>query len=214
VNQQQPRRGRTNLLDTVGLAIKSSAAAAAQHGSNAYVLIVSDGGDSASSGSFDALVREASERGVRLLILGVGPERTIAANEPLLKTLAASSGGNYLARPTPEQVQDLYRQSVALTPQSAYTLRYTTALLDDGRQHTLLVRLAGPLPAESESLQLPPANLIPPKQLAPPALGAALRAYAIRALPLAVVLSLALTALLAAIRRLAGGGLSGGITRR
>ena len=51
LNQQQPRAGKTNLFDTLSLAVSATADAAATRGTDAYVLVVTDGGDSASVGS-------------------------------------------------------------------------------------------------------------------------------------------------------------------
>lgn len=215
VRQQPPRARKTNLFDSIRVAVGATAVAARQRGSEAYLLLVTDGADVASSGSYDALLEAATSSGVRLLILGVGPEAAVARGEAALKTMAESTGGAYLARPEPAQVQELYRATVIPTLQTAYTLTYRTDLLDDGAPHYLTVGLAGDAATESTPIPLPHFTGDADGELRP--LGAALQGYALRALPVAVLVSLLCTALLVLIRRAFGGAstsLSGGITRR
>ncbi|NTV62844.1 MAG: VWA domain-containing protein [Oscillochloris sp.] len=214
LNRMSPRTGKTNVFDTLSVAVGATADAAAQRGTDAYVLVVTDGGDSTSMGSYDALVAEALERKVRLLILGVGPQKRLAANASALTTLATKTGGAYLGNPEPTAIQDFYLTNVGVTGQSAYTLRYTSSLIEDGKSHHLVIQLTGPTSGSSEPIPLG----ITSGQSKAHDLSQALRTYALWAIPMAIVLSLVLTGLLALLQRSGGGGrsssLGGGITRR
>jgi len=216
LRQQAPRAGKTNVLDTLAVAVRATAEEAGRRGTDAYVLLVTDGGDSASVGSYDALVADASALGVKLLIVGVGPEGRLAGNAPALTTLAEKTGGAYVGNPEPVAVQQLYRSLVQVTGQSAYIVRYSTALLDDGKSHQLIMQVRGP--AEGQSAPIP----IAPGGGAPLAsgtlvLGPALQGYALRAIPIAIIASLLLSLVIVMGQRLLGKrsrSISGGITRR
>ncbi len=213
LNQLQPRNGKTNLFDTINVAIAATADAAAQRGAEAYLLIVTDGGDAASAGSFDALLAEAAARQVTLLVLGIGPEQRLATNAATLTTLANRTGGAYLGNPTSEAIAGFYQEHVQVVGQSAYMLRYETALIDDGEEHYLTLRVDGPAGGESEPVPLfvELGSTTDSVQI-----GTALGNYAIRAIPLAIIISLLLTALLIFLGRMGRGAsssLSGGITR-
>ena len=212
LNQMAPRTGKTNVFDTLSLAVSATADAAAKRGTDAYVLVITDGGDSTSVGSYDALVAEAVARKVRLLILGVGPLKRLAGNAAVLTTLATKTGGAYLGNPDKAAIEDFYRSNVSVTGQSAYTLRYTTNLIDDGASHTLVIRITGAATGESKPISLGLQGSGGTFDL-----GNAMRGYAMRAIPLAIIISLALTGLLLFLRRIGErgtGSLSGGITRR
>lgn len=215
IRQQVPRQTKTNVFDTISTAVQKTAEAAGRRAADAYVLVVTDGGDTASSGSYDALVQAAIANKVRLLILGIGPPARIAQNTATLTTLAEQTGGAFLANPEPRDVQQLYQQQVGVAGQSAYIVRYTTALIDDGRPDNLVVRIDGPVRARSAPVPIVPNTQFVSGPLAP--LGDVLQGYALRAAPLAVVVSLLLAGLLALIKRITDGrtrsGLSGGVTR-
>lgn len=216
LRQQAPRSGKTNVFDTLSVAVRATAEEAARRGTDSYVVLITDGGDSASLGSYDAVVADAAARGVRLLILGVGPDARLAGNAPALVTLAEKTGGAYASNPDPGAAQGLYRERVQVTGQSAYIVRYTTSLLDDGKPHQLVIQVRGP--AEGQSAPIPVALGVAP-QLGDGtlALGPAVQGYALRAIPIAIIASLVLSFLLVFVRRLAGDrsrSISGGITRR
>lgn len=213
LNQMPPRSGKTNLFDTISVAVGATAAAAALRGADAYLLVVTDGGDSASVGSFDALVAEASARKVKLLIVGVGPQQRLAGNTALLTTMAIKTNGAYIGNPSADELKTFYRNYVSIVGQSAYTLRYTTDLIDDGKPHSLTIRVEGPASGESQAVPLFINNSLAPEQLD---LRPVLQSYAMRAIPLLIVCSLALSALLIFMGRISKGrssSLSGGITR-
>lgn len=213
LNQMSPRDGKTNLFDTLSVAVGATADRAAERGTDAYVLVVTDGGDSTSMGSYDALLAEATERRVRLLILGVGPQKRLSANAGGLTTLAARTGGAYLGNPDAAAIADFYHTNVDVTGQSAYILRYTTSLIEDGKPHHLVIQVSGP--ASGASAPIPIAITAPPASAGD--MSQALRGYALWAIPLAIVVSLLLTVLLLISQRLGGGGsrsLSREMTRR
>lgn len=212
LNQLKPRAGKTNLFDTLSVAVGATADAAAKRGTDAYVLVVTDGGDTTSVGSYDALVADAIARKVTLLIFGVGPQKRLAINAAALTTLATKTGGAYLGNPADAAIPEFYLSNVSITGQSAYTLSYTTDLIDDGEKHNLVIRVEGASTGESDAIPLVLRGGGNALDLSP-----ALRGYATKAIPLAIVLSVALTGLLIFLRRLSEGrssSLSGGITRR
>lgn len=215
LNQLQPRAGKTNLFDTISVAVGATADAAAQRGTEAYLLVVTDGGDSTSVGSYDALVTEATAREVKLIILGVGPQQRIATNAAALTTLAAKTEGAYEGNPDIATVQNIYQATVNVVGQSAYLLRYTTDLVDDGKPHNLIIRIEGLANGESAPIPIDPSN--GGGSTIAFQLGPILQSYALRAVPLTIVLSLILTGLLVFFGRLGKGpsnSLSGGMTRR
>lgn len=216
LNQLQPRPGKTNIFDTLSVAVSATADAAASRGTDAYVLVVTDGGDSTSVGSYDALVADALARKVKLLIFGVGPQKRLATNAAALTTLAAKTGGAYVGNPDNAAAKDFYLANVSVTGQSAYILSYTTDLIDDGAPHNLVIRVDGSATGESDAIPVEPGAATGAAS-GPLDLGTALRGYAMRAIPLAIVVSIALTGLLVLLRRMSDGpssSLSGGITRR
>jgi len=217
LRQMAPRESKTNVFDTIAVAVRSTAEAAARRGTDAYVLVVSDGGDSASAGSFDALINEANQRGVRLLVLGIGPADRLAGNAATLTTLAERTGGAYLGNPAVKDVQKFYNNAVTVTGQSAYLLHYETALLDDGEEHFLTIEVDGV--ASGRSNKIPLFVDIGSGNTVSIELGPVLQSYAMRAVPSAILLSLVLTLLMVMLRKVGvggrtGGSLSGGITRR
>lgn len=214
LRQQAPRQGKTNVFDTLAVAVRATAEEASRRGTDAYVVLVTDGGDTASAGSYDALVADTSALGVKLLILGVGPEGRLANNAPALTTLASKTGGAYVGNPDPGVVQALYRNHVQVTGQSAYIVRYTTSLIDDGKSHQLVIGVRGPREGQSAPFPIGVTVLAPTDGIA---LGSALQGYALRAIPLAIIVSLLLCGFLVLLQRVFGDrsrSISGGITRR
>ncbi|PDW01822.1 VWA domain-containing protein [Candidatus Viridilinea mediisalina] len=215
LNQMAPRSGKTNVLDTIAIAVAATADAATQRGADAYLLVVTDGGDVASVGSIDALVAEATARQVKLLVVGVGPQERIATNAAMLTTLASRTNGAYIGNPTSDELKDFYRNHVSIVGQSAYLLRYTTDILDDGQTHNLAIRVDGSASGESPPIPLL-VNVNVGDVTGSMDLGPVLQAYAIRAIPLVIICSLIITALLAVSNKVSKGrssSLSGGITR-
>jgi hypothetical protein len=217
LRQMAPRESKTNVFDTIAVAVRDTAETAARRGTDAYVLVVTDGGDSASAGSFDALIDEANQRGVRLLVLGMGPADRLAANAATLTTLAERTGGAYLGNPPVKDVQSFYNDAVAVTGQSAYLLQYETTLLDDGEEHFLTIEVDGVASGRSEAIPL--FVDIGSGSTVSIELGPVLQSYAMRAVPAAILLSLVLTFVMVMLRKVGGtrgtgGSLSGGVTRR
>ncbi len=216
LRQQAPRTTKTNVFDTLAVAIGMTADEASHRGTDAYVLLVTDGGDSASVGSYDALVSAATSRGVKLLILGVGPQKRLAANAAALTTLAGRSGGAFLPNPDAGAVQNLYRSSVVPTGQSAYVVSYTTTLIDDDKPHSLVIQVSGTAAGQSDHLPIARNGMIGSQSASLP-IGPALQGYAIRAVPVAIFLSLLFSGLLILIQRISDDRsklISGGNTRR
>lgn len=212
LNQIAPRTGKTNIFDTISLAVAATADAAAQRGADAYVLVVTDGGDSTSVGSLDALMAEASARNVRMLIVGVGPQQRLASNAATLTTLANKTRGAYIGNPSGEELQNFYGRYVNVVGQSAYVLRYSTDLIDDGKTHNLIIRIEGPGRGESPVIPLFVDMPGPVEELD---LRPVLQGYALRAVPLLIVVSVLMTSLVWFSKRFKGpsSSISGGITR-
>lgn len=138
------RQGKTNLFAAVQAAIEATARDARQRGAPALVLVVSDGGDALTGDAFNSLVSQATQQNVRILTFGVGTDRALQNNGFRLQQLAESTGGRYWQRPNEADASAAFAQFVTANPASIYTVRYETAIIDDGQPHQATLEVATP----------------------------------------------------------------------
>jgi hypothetical protein len=188
----------TPLYGVLSDAIDAAADAAKRRGTPAYVAVFSDGQDPISGDSFEAALARARQRNVAVLAASFGPLKGPKTGSQRLRRLATETRGVYLERPQPDDVGKEYTSLVKLTPQSVYSVRYTSNLPPDDQVHIwqVLVNVDG---AEARSQQIPFQATLPAKQ--PHPLNTIMNAYLLRAVPAAVVLSALLTLLLALWQR-------------
>ena len=138
-----PRTGKTNLYAAIQEAVVDTAAAAQAHGREALVLVVGDGGDEISADTFTSIINEANARKVKLVTFGIGTDTALIKQKGgfRLSQLAASTDGAYVQRPDDAAAGEAFRQHAAVIPDTLYTVRYKTGLLDDGKQHTFVVQV-------------------------------------------------------------------------
>ncbi len=141
-----PRTGKTNLYAAVQEAVVDTAAAARSGGREALVLVVGDGGDEISADTFNSIINQANASKVRLVTFGIGTDTALIKQKGgfQLSQLAAATNGAYFQRPDDATAGEAFRQYATITSDTLYTVRYKTALLDDGKQHTFVVQVTTP----------------------------------------------------------------------
>jgi hypothetical protein len=138
-----PRSGKTNLYAAVQEAVSDTAAAAKFGGREALVLVVADGGDEISADTFASIIRDAKANNVKVITFGVGTDTALIKQRGgfQLNQLAAASNGVYVQRPDDSSSANAFQQHAAVASDTLYTLRYKTALLDDGKPHNFVVQV-------------------------------------------------------------------------
>jgi len=196
------RTGKTNLYDAIREAVEDTASVARQRGSAAVVLVVSDGGDTISAGSFDALIQQASANKVTVIAFGVGTDRSL--NEQRggfrLNQLASTTQGVYLPHPDAAAAKNAFDTVVAATPAEIYTISYKTALIQDNKQHSFMIQVtlsdgSGQASSQPIPIVFPPASSQPKSGL-----NQALLRYLRIAVPAALIVSLLIALLMGALR--------------
>jgi Ca-activated chloride channel family protein len=134
----QPR-GRTALFDAVSAGIDY--AARGRHTRKALVLI-SDGGDNASTLSFEALLARTQASNVVIYGVALIDPAGRGAKPDVLQRLARGSGGEAFTVRSPGQLQARLEE-VARDIRHAYTLGYLPSS-SEGRYHTLRVAVSSP----------------------------------------------------------------------
>lgn len=155
-----PRKGQTDLYNSVVMAINASAQRAAERGGPAYVVVLGDGKDRTSivgagaTGPNEA-ARLAEERSVRVHTLKYG--RNKKEDDRSLAQLADRTNGSYAIDPNPQAINELSQRLLAGASNGGYRLRYTSSLPADGNTHELRVRanLGGALIVASDHFLLP-----------------------------------------------------------
>lgn len=185
------RQRKTSLNAAIQTAIEATARDAQQRGAEAAVLVVSDGGDALTGDSFTALIAQAQQRRVRIVAFGVGTDKALQSNGFRLKQLAEATGGVYLERPDASAAGDAFLRIAEPRPAALYVVRYNSQIIDDGKQHSLVLEVTAP---ERLSYPIPLTYTGADGGIRLTPLGdALLRQYFAFAVPIALFLSLFLT---------------------
>ena len=119
---------RTAIGDTIGLAVKVLRERPAE---NRILILLTDGENSA--GSIDPVqaVQLAVQHGVRIFVIGIGPDQALAPNSGssrnILPHIAQATGGVYFHASNSEALQDIYQQIDQYEPIEADEKRHTKA---------------------------------------------------------------------------------------
>lgn len=133
-------RGKTALFD----ALERGVHYATQGTHPRRVLVViSDGGDNASTSSFDAALRRAQASNVAIYTVALVDPLDFNARPERLAALARETGGAAFRPRTRSEVAAALRQ-VAADIRRTYTVGYTPSREPDGRYHPLKVTVAPP----------------------------------------------------------------------
>ncbi|MFQ3631049.1 VWA domain-containing protein [Roseiflexus sp.] len=209
------RQGKTSLIAAIQAAIDATARDAQQRGAEAVVLVVSDGGDTLTGDTFDGLIAQASQQKVKIVAFGVGTDRALQSNGFRLKQLAEVTGGLYIERPSVSDAGNAFMRVVYPRSNAVYLVGYNTSIIDDGKQHPVVLEVTTPSGVRNYSFSLAYEGIADNTQLAP--LGdVLLRRYFIFAIPIALLFSLFLTLISGAMfwfDKSSSGGL-GGKTKR
>ena len=133
--------GRTALYDAISAAIKHSA-----HGESEKraLIVLTDGGDNASSESLKDVLRLAQESNVTIYTIGLFDAFATETNPSVLKKLAALTGGTAFFPRDIEQLAPVWEE-IAHGIRTQYTIGYRpTPSAFDGRFHKVRVRVTGP----------------------------------------------------------------------
>ena len=202
LNTQQPRTKATNLYAAIQQAVVATAATGQREGRPAVVLVVSDGGDIISGDAFNPIVAQAQQQAVKIVALGVGSPQTLEKSGFRLSQLAAATGGIYVQQPTPDAMPALFAATMPAALDSMYSLRYSSVLVDDGKNHILALKVsANGVATNSQPIPFTPrvaSTLTPLKPLG----AVLLREYAAFAVPLALLAALVITMLTGGVRYL------------
>ncbi len=205
------RQGKTSLIAAIQAAIDATARDAQQRGAEAVVLVVSDGGDALTGDTFNGLVAQANQQKVKIAAFGVGTDRALQSNGFRLKQLAEATGGVYIERPSATDAGNAFMRVVALRENAAYRVQYDTSIIDDGRQHPVVLEVTTPNGVRTYSFSLTYESPADNVSFAP--LGnVLLRRYFMFAIPIALLFSLFLTLLSGAMfwfGKSSSGGLGG-----
>jgi hypothetical protein len=187
-HEMQLRSGATNLYAAVQQAVQETAWVTRRRGSQAVVLVVSDGGDKISSDAVNETIRIAKEEGVSIVTFGMKPENASTPRSFQLPQLALLSGGMYQANPDAATIEQVYAETVHATPAALYTLQYQTTMPDDGETHAfeLQVTLPGGQTITSETLAVVPGRNLQAQEILPA--NRILQRYFLLATPIAVLI--------------------------
>lgn len=205
----QPRAGKaTSLYAAIQRAVEDTTRVAQRRGSAAAVLVVSDGGDRISGETFNAIIGRANGVGVRIVAFDYRNDGSFQLNQ-----LAGSTDGAYRQRPDDAAARDAFAQVVAATPAGLYSVRYKTALRNDGRPHRFAIRVTlpeGEATSETVEVSFDQPEVTP----FPPLWSVLLRQYLLIALPVLLLASLLLVLITGGVRWSRGLSLDRDITRR
>ena len=119
---------RTAIGDTIGLAVKVLRERSAE---NRILILLTDGENSAGSINPVQAVQLAVQYGVRIFVVGIGPDQALAANSGssrnILPHIAQDTGGVYFHASNSEALQDIYQQIDQYEPIEADEQRHTKA---------------------------------------------------------------------------------------
>jgi hypothetical protein len=183
------RQGKTNLFAAVQAAIEATARDAQRRGAQAIVVVVSDGGDAISGDALNTIVARAVQAQVKILAIGVGSDRALQTNGFRLQQLAEATGGRYLQRPSEQAVAELFTQFVTAQPVAMYEVSYETAVLDDGRAHSVRLEVTTANGTLTYAMPVNPGNAGQSGQLRP-VWEELVRGYLLFAVPSLVIITL------------------------
>ena len=134
----------TNLLDALELAVNHFLAPPTPLpvGPKAIILI-SDGGENASSLSESDVVALANANSIPIFTIGVG-DLTVPGREDLMSDLGSETGGQYFPTASDQDIADAYA-SISLLLSHEYLISIPSGI-NDCAEHTLEVQVAGRQP--------------------------------------------------------------------
>jgi VWFA-related protein len=152
-------RGNTALYDALAQAAKYFETVQGRKA----IIVVTDGMDTASKTSREAIVQRVSTGGFSIYTIGLGARSTTygsqeGIDESILREIAIASYGNYYYSPDGSQLSDLYQQ-LSFLLQNEYKLTYISPNpLRDGVKRNIVVTAAG---ATSARTDFNPGGVIP-----------------------------------------------------
>ena len=132
IETQDRQPAAADLLPTIIAAIDTTAAEAQRRGSNALLLVISDGNGSGSETQIAEAVTRSQTMRVPILAFGVGNDAGRARAADLLSRLATPGEGRFVARPALEEIQLLRRQYTPGLEPTLYQASYRSELFDTG----------------------------------------------------------------------------------
>jgi Ca-activated chloride channel family protein len=130
--------GRTALYDAIGAALTHSARGRWE---KRALIVLTDGGDNASSRTLPGVLRFAQESNVTIYTIGLFDPLAVGSSRPVLHKLAALTGGDSYSPATIEDLAPVWDQ-IAHGIRTQYTLGYRpTQTFFDGKFHKIRVRV-------------------------------------------------------------------------
>jgi VWFA-related protein len=130
-----PSRGMTALYDALAVALIHVRRGTQDRKA---LIVVSDGGDNASTHTLPDVVEGARHAGAVVYSVGLVDPDNRDARPGVLKTLAHETGGRAFVMRDPEHVEDAFAQ-IAHEIRSAYTLGFSPSETSNGGFHSILV---------------------------------------------------------------------------
>ncbi len=186
----QPRSGATDLAGAIQTAFVETDRYATAHGTNSFVVVLSDGGGLHS----DDLARLNIPPSTKLLSFGVAPQVLLDQRSELLRQLSVRSGGMYVPAPAPADMLAVYSKYVQPVQRIGYRVRYTPPLLTANQRHTVQLQINRAGQTSYSSVVIIPPLHIPAVPLR--SLNGAARIYLLQAACCACVIALLGTGLI------------------
>ncbi len=111
-----------------------------------YLILLSDGGDTASVASLEDAIAAVRSSGIQVYAIGL---KTEEFDSRPLASIAEASGGRYLETPDPAALTELY-ETLAKEIRNQYLLTFTTPAAASGAGHLLVEVVAGGTSAQAE----------------------------------------------------------------
>jgi Ca-activated chloride channel family protein len=125
---RSPAAGNTALYDGVGQALAHLKAGT---GSRKALIVISDGGDNASSLSFQSLLHRAEASNAQIYTVGIFDQSFAGDDSAVLKRLARVTGGKAYLPQSPSQIPGICQQ-IARELRNQYTLGYRPSKPNSG----------------------------------------------------------------------------------
>jgi Ca-activated chloride channel homolog len=136
-----PARGMTALYDAIEVSLKHLQKASRE---KKVLIVISDGGDNASTDTLNQVLKEAGRSDVSIYTIGLFDEDDKDGNPRVLKQIARATGGEAFF---PERTSDVVSicEGIAADLRNQYTIAYTpTNQTFDGSYRTIKVTANGP----------------------------------------------------------------------